>query len=96
MPTLTGRVNTGVPDATSCSPVGYRNSAVLVTLRAVFAHAVRARDKSTTDTKRQNVLHLDALCMVPPVLCEETKLQLKRMQGSAKWSNIATIPMEVK
>jgi len=74
MPTLTGRVKTGVPDATSSSLPGYRNSAVLVTLCAVFAHPASANNRNTVDTRRQDVLHFDALSMVPPeALNEATK-----------------------
>src|SRR5258706_16256321 len=59
MPTLTGRVKTGILDATSSCLPGYRNSAVLVTFRAVFAHPASAKNSDTIDTRRQPVLHFD-------------------------------------
>jgi len=42
-----------------------------VTFRAVFAHPASAKNRNTIDTRRQDVLHFDALYTVPPVTLNE-------------------------
>src|SRR2546425_4895531 len=74
IPTLTGRVNTGVPDTTGSSVLGYRNSAVLVTFRAVFAHPASTSRTSSEDAVLPQNLPLGTLSMVPPFGCQKQLL----------------------
>src|SRR5712691_6583002 len=69
-PTLTGRVKTGVPDATSTCLLGYRNSPVLVTFRAVFAHPASANTNPNVRPSCRYQVPLRILDMrFPQVVC---------------------------